>query len=96
MSEVDDRGPTDAAFLRERDSFHRLKAELLPDHGGKYAAVYQGEVTVIGDSSIEVAREAYEKHGYVPLYIGLVAEDDRVVRVSSPRLSAVPEARRLW
>jgi hypothetical protein len=73
------------AFLREREVFNRLKPDLLGKHRGKYVAVYEGDVAVIGDSSAQVATEAYEKLGYVPLYIGLVEEDLPVARIPSPR-----------
>ena len=82
---MEEAATTEAAFLEERAAFQRLKPALLREHRGKYVAVYRGEVTVIGDSSAEVARQAYQKHGYVPLYIGLVAEGLPVVHLRSPQ-----------
>ena len=79
------REPKDAAFLREREAFHRLKPDLMRTHKGKYVAVHGGEVICLGDSSVEVVKEACAKVGCVPVYIGLVAEGPRVLRVSSPR-----------
>ncbi len=79
-------GAVDAAFVREREAFNRLKPELMRTHRGKYVAVYRGEVAVIGNSGTEVAEEAYAKLGYVPLYVGLVEERLPVVRGPSPRV----------
>lgn len=77
--------PADAAFLRERRAFERLKPGLLQEHRGEYVAVHGGEVLAVGHDSTDVAREAYGKVGYVPLYIGLVDEGLPVVHIPSPR-----------
>ena len=75
----------DPAFLREREAFNRLKPDLLREYRGKWVAVHQGKVIVIGNSSRQVATEAYAKVGYVPLYVGLVEERPPVMHIPSPR-----------
>lgn len=81
----------DAAFLREREAFNRLKPDLLRKHRGKYAAVYQGEVVEIGETTTEVARKVYREFGYVPIYIGLLEERLPVAHMPSPRVRGATE-----
>jgi hypothetical protein len=73
-----------AAFYDEKEAFERLKGELLPEHRGKYVAVHHGQVVEIGETSAEVAKQAYSRVGYVPLYIGFVEESLPIARISSP------------
>lgn len=59
---------------REYRAFLAMLPELLKTHRGKYVAVHEGQVVGSGDDKVALALRAYEKHGYVPIYVGLVAE----------------------
>jgi hypothetical protein len=50
-------------------------------------AVHQGRVISEGPDQVEVARQAYARVGYAPIYVGLVTQEPpRPVRIPSPRL----------
>ena len=79
------------AWEAERDAFCRLLPTLLGSHPGRYVAVHGGSIVAEGADQIEVARQAYERVGYVPVYVGKVsAEPERPVRLPSPRLLSPP------
>jgi hypothetical protein len=61
-------------WQREYRAFLRLLPDLLKTHRGKYVAVHDEQVVDSGDDKVALALRAYEKHGYVPIYVGLVAE----------------------
>src|SRR5271157_582666 len=73
---------------RERRAFHQLLPSLQVTHPGHYVAVHEGKVIASGRDRVEVAMEAYERVGYVSLFVGMVAEalPRRRVRVPSPRV----------
>ncbi len=72
---------------RERAAFFRLLPSLLRSHAGEYVAVHDGRVVGSGPDQVEVALRAYEAHGYVPIFVGLVTDQPpRAVRVPSPRI----------
>lgn len=75
-----------AAFLREQEAFERLKPGLLAEHRGKYVVIHDGKVFAIGDNEMELIERAYDELGYVPLYVGLIEDQEPVVRVLSPRI----------
>jgi hypothetical protein len=58
----------------EYRAFLRLLPELLKAQRGKYVAVHNERVVDSGDDKIALALRSYQKHGYVPIYVGLVAE----------------------
>ena len=75
------------AWEAERDAFFRLLPVLLGSFPGRYVAVHRGNIVAEGSDQIEVARQAYERVGYVPVYVGKVSiEPVRPVRLPSPRL----------
>src|SRR5208337_231551 len=65
-----------------------LAAGHAPGPPGQYVAVHEGKVIASGRDRVEVAVEAYERVGYVSLFVGMVAEalPRRRVRVPSPRV----------
>jgi Family of unknown function (DUF5678) len=80
-------GTAQGAWGEERRAFFRLLPTLLASHPGKYVAVYKGSVVAVGPDQVEVARQAYTRVGYTPVYVGLVTDDPpRPVRIPSPRL----------
>jgi len=79
--------PTSGAWEAERDAFFRLLPNLLSSHRGRFVAVYQGNIVAEGCDQVEVAAQAYERVGYVPVYVGRVSvEPEPPVRLPSPRL----------
>jgi hypothetical protein len=77
-----------AAWDDERSTFLRLLPTLLSTHPGLYVAVHQGRVIAEGPDQVDVAKQAYAKAGYVPIYVGLVAsQPPQPVRIPSPRLA---------
>jgi len=78
----------ESPWERERRAFHQLLPSLLAAHSGQYVAVHEGKVIASGRDRVEVAMEAYERVGYVSLFVGMVAEalPRRKVRVPSPRV----------
>ncbi len=78
---------THAAWEEEQRAFLRLLPTLLATHRGRYIAVHHGCVIAEGPEQVEVAKQAYARAGYVPIYVGLVTEEPpRPVRLPSPRL----------
>ena len=78
---------THAAWEEEQRAFLRLLPTLLATHRGRYVAVHHGCVIAEGPEQVEVAKQAYARAGYVPIYVGLVTEEPpRPVRLPSPRL----------
>jgi hypothetical protein len=61
-------------WQREYCAFLRLLPELLKTRRGKYVAVHDEQVVDSGDDKVALALRAYELHGYVPIFVGLVAE----------------------
>jgi hypothetical protein len=59
---------------REYGAFLHLLPELLKTHRGKYVAVHEAKVIDTGDDKVALALRAYDAFGYVPIYVGLVAE----------------------
>jgi hypothetical protein len=59
---------------QERQAFRRMLPELLKSHPGQYVAVHEGRVVDSGGDKVTVAWRAYEKYGYVPIYVGLVSD----------------------
>ena len=82
---------TPAAWENEHRAFLRLLPALLATHRGQYVAVYHERVIADGPDQVEVAKRAYARAGYVPIYVGLVTDEPpQLVRISSPRLYTGP------
>lgn len=73
-------------FQREKRAFERLKPELLRTHRGQYVVIQGEKAVMFGHNKAELAKQAYEKFGYGPLYIGLVEEEPEVVHFATPRV----------
>jgi hypothetical protein len=78
---------TAGAWEAERIAFFRLLPSLLTTHPDRYVAVHRGEIIAEGPDQVEVARQAYERVGYLPVYVGRVrVEPEPPVRLPSPKL----------
>jgi dCTP deaminase len=81
--------PTDyAIFQKEKQEFERHKTELLKTHRGEYVVIREGKPVLFGHKKTELAKKAYEKFGYGPLYIGLVEEKPEMIHIPTPRVSS--------
>jgi hypothetical protein len=66
--------PPQSKWAREHQAFLQMLPALLQTHRGKYVAIHEGQVVGSGDDKITLALHAYAQYGYVPIYVGLVAE----------------------
>lgn len=68
----------DAAIDFEKYIFLKKKLELLknPDFIGKYVAVIKGEIIDKDDDSHVLLKRIYEKHGYVPVLIEKISDEE--------------------
>ena len=73
--------PSPSKGEREYASFLRLLPALLTTHRGQYVAVHDGEVVDADADDIALVRRVHAKVGYVPIHVGLVAAESRVVRL---------------
>ncbi len=67
-------GPPPTKWEREYQAFLRLLPDLLTTHRGQYVAVHDERVVGSGADKLAVLLRAYETYGYVPIYVGIVAE----------------------
>jgi hypothetical protein len=78
---------TPDAWEDEHLAFIRLLPTLLASHEGQYVAIHKGCVIAEGRDQVAVAKQAYARAGYVPIYVGLVTnERSQPLRLRSPRL----------
>ena len=83
--------PQPGKWDQEYAAFLRMLPDLLQTYRGQYVAVHEGRVVESGDVKLAVAMRAYDKHGYQPIYVGLVAERPlKPVRVPHFRILARP------
>ena len=66
--------PPQSKWEREYRAFLRMLPELLKTCRGKYVAVHEGRVVDSGEDKMRLAMKAYAQYGYVPIYVGVVAE----------------------
>jgi hypothetical protein len=79
--------PTASKWETEHRAFLQLLPSLMSTHRHKYVAVHQGSVVEFGDDQTRVALAAYAKHGYVPIYVGLVTDEPSLTaQIPSPTL----------
>jgi len=70
----------------EYEAFLRLLPELINTHRDQYVAVHEGKVVGSGTDQLALAREAYQKFGYVEILVRLVKDRPRVVNIISPKI----------
>jgi hypothetical protein len=80
-------------WRREQRAFHDLLPGLLHTNLGQFVAIHEGQVVESGDDKLAVARRAYERFGYLPIYVSRVTAASPVPsRVPSPRRFEGPAA----
>lgn len=79
-------GVRDEKWQRERAASYKMLPDLLATHRNRYVAIHEGQVAATGDELIPLAKEAYSRYGYIPIYVGFVAEPPpRLIRMPSFR-----------
>jgi hypothetical protein len=77
-------------FQREMAAFRRLLPHLLPQYRNQYVAIHEEKVVGSGDNLISVAKDAYARFGYQPIYVDLVTDiASPPIRIPSPRVLCV-------
>jgi len=72
---------------REQQAFRRLLPDLLKTHRGQYVAIHNEQVVGSGPDQFELARESYQRFGYVPIYVGLITDEPaRPTRIRTSRI----------
>jgi hypothetical protein len=70
----------------EQAAFRRLLPDLLRTQIGEFVAIHEGQVVESGVDKIEVARRAYERFGYIPIFVSqVIAGSPEPIRVPSTR-----------
>ena len=66
---------------REYHAFLRLLPELLATYRDKYVAIHDEQVVDSDTDAVALIRRVHAKVGYVPIHVGLVTEQQPVVRI---------------
>lgn len=61
-------------WQRDYEVFLRLLPELLKTHRGQYVAIHDGQLVETGEDRVEVVLRVWDRFGYGPMHVGLVAE----------------------
>jgi hypothetical protein len=76
--------PEHPKLRQEHEALMRMWPDLLKTHYGQYVAIHDGQVVESGPDKIAVAKSAYKRCGYIPIYIHLVTDQPQpVVRIPS-------------
>lgn len=79
----------DEQFLKEKQAFWAMQADLLQRYEGQYVAIYQGKVVDDDQDKVALALRVYQTYGYVPLFVHHVSRQQPVPRaVRSPHRPA--------
>jgi len=79
--------PPEDKWRREQQAFHKLLPELLGTHRDQFVAIHEERVVESGSDKMDVARRAYERFGYVPIFVSRVTDRPlTAIRIPSPRL----------
>ncbi len=72
-------------FEQNKLTFKKLKPSLMKDtkYLGKYVAIVENQVFGEDSNEIDLAKQVYEKKGYVPMYIGLVSKKEKKTKIPS-------------
>jgi len=85
MSKQQERAaPKSEGFQYEKESFEKMKDELLNKCEGEYVAIYGGKVVDHGKDQIEVLNRVYQKYGYVEVYCHLVTKEPVTYQIATP------------
>ena len=74
------------AFEQEKLAFEQLKGELLKTHKDEYVVIKDRKPVMFGHDKTELAKHAYKKFGYGPLYVGLLRDEPEAIHIPTPRI----------
>ena len=78
--------PREGKWRWEQRAFRRLLSELRLAHPDEFVAIHEETVVGSGVDKIEVARLAYERFGYIPIFVSRVVDSPPLpIRIRSPR-----------
>jgi hypothetical protein len=78
--------PPEDKWRREQLAFPKLLPELLRTHRGQFVAIHEERVVESGADKLDVARRAYARFGYVPIFVSRVTDRPlTAIRIPSPR-----------
>ncbi len=66
---------------REYEAFLRLLPELLLTHKGLHVAIHDGKVVDTDTDDIALIKRVHTRVGYVPIHVGEVTDQPRVIRI---------------
>ena len=66
---------------REYRAFLRLLPQLLVSHRGQYVAVHEGQVVDCDADDIILVQRVHARFGYVPICVGLVADQPPLLQI---------------
>jgi hypothetical protein len=66
---------------REYQAFRRLLPALLATHAGKFVAVHEEKVVDSDTDDIALVQRVHANVGYVPIFVGFVADAQPLVRI---------------
>ncbi len=79
------KGNTETDFLKERDAYLGMKSELLPEHRGKFAAIYEGRLIAVDKDKIKLIERVRKELGPVRAFIQKIEDDEPQVRLPTSR-----------
>jgi hypothetical protein len=74
---------------REYAAFLRLLPQLLATHTGQFVAIHDEPVIDSDQDDITLVRRVHARIGYVPIHVGLVTEQQPLVRIPHYRASRI-------
>lgn len=74
----------DALFNQEKAAFEAMLPRLKQEHPGRYVAVHNGRVEVVGLTESEVVRLFFGRFGDTHVYIGYVGDTEPATYQVSP------------
>ena len=66
---------------REYAAFLRLLPQLTATHRGRFVAIHDEQVIDSDQDDITLVRRVHARIGYVPIHVGLVTEQQPLVRI---------------
>ena len=85
--------PHEDKWRREQRAFRQLLPELRLTHLDEFVAIHEGQVVGSGVDKLDVARRAYERFGYIPIFVSrVIAGTPEPARIPSPRRLDGPSA----
>lgn len=66
-----------AGFEADKQSYWKMRPDLLMKYPGKWVAVHKGQVVAVGDDLISIVGEATREDGYA--YTNKVGDEDKII-----------------